>query len=200
MADYPVQVTVPRDEGQNRLWGIPFLGIWVRGILVIPQLVILFFVAIAVGLVMLVSWIPILLTGRMAGWGYTILGGYQRLTLRVGLYVLLITGRYPPFGLGGDHPITLTFDESELQNRLWGIPFVGMFVRWILLIPHFIVLLVLGIVMGLLILVSWIPVLVNAHQADVIVGFVGGYYRYTMRVSAYAVLLTGRYPPFGLSD
>ena len=31
---------VIQDEGQNRLWGIPFLGIWIRGILVIPQLIV----------------------------------------------------------------------------------------------------------------------------------------------------------------
>lgn len=42
MSDYPVQVSVAPDEGQNRLWGIPVLGIVVRSILVIPQAVLLF--------------------------------------------------------------------------------------------------------------------------------------------------------------
>ena len=45
-----------------------------------------------------------------------------------------MTGKYPPFGPGGEHTIDLTFDETEQQNRLWGIPFVGLLVRSILLI------------------------------------------------------------------
>lgn len=200
MSDYPVNVTVPVDQGQNRLWGIPIFGIWVRGILVIPQAIILFFVAIAMAVVFLVSWIPILLNGRMASWGYTIVGGYLRLGARTALYVLLISGRYPPFGLTGDSPIDVVVDEAEQQNRLWGIPFLGIGLRAILLIPHFIVLWLLGIGVGLLVIVSWIPVLLNGRQADSIVSFGGGYYRWAARVASYALLLTGKYPPFRLGE
>src|SRR3954447_20325272 len=164
----PVQVTVPADPGQNRLWGIPMLGIVARAILVIPHGIILFFVAIAMAFIVLVSWIPILLNGRMASWGYSIVGGYMRLAARTALYVLLVTGSSPPFGLTGASPIQVEFDETEAQNRLWGIPFVGFGVRAILLIPHFIVLWLLGIGVGLLTLVSWIPVLLNGRQSDMI--------------------------------
>ena len=195
-----VRVTVPMDEGQNRLWGIPFLGLWLRAILVIPQAIILFFVAFAMALVILISWIPILLNGRMASWGYMIVGGYYRLGARAALYVLLMTGRYPPFGLTGDHPIDVVFDETEEQNRLWGIPFVGIVIRAILLIPHFFVLWVLGIGVALLCFVSWIPVLVGGRQSDAIVSFVGGYYRWATRVASYILLLTGKYPPFQLAE
>jgi len=196
----PVRVIVPADEGQNRLWGIPLLGVWVRALLVIPQAIILFFAAIASAFVILVSWIPILLNGRMASWGYAISGGYLRLAARSAMWVILITGRYPPFGLSGDHPVDVVFDETEDQNRLWGIPFIGIWVRVILLIPHFIALWLLGIVMAFLFLVLWIPVLLNGRQNDSIVNFVGGYYRWAIRVSSYALLLTGKYPPFTLGE
>jgi hypothetical protein len=199
MSDYPVQLSVDRDQGQNRLWGIPYFGFLLRVIVIIPVAIILWFVAIAVGFLTLVSWIPILLNGRMAGWGYSIIGGYLRLSTRTALYVLLITGRYPPFGLGGDHTVELTFDQTESQSRLWGIPFVGLFVRWILLIPHFFVLAVLGIGIALLTLVTWLPVLVMGRQAGSIVSFFAGYYRWGVRVSAYALLLTGKYPPFSFA-
>ena len=63
-----------------------------------------------------------------------------------------MTGRYPPFGPGGEHTIDLTFDETEQQNRLWGIPLVGLWVRWIILIPHFVVLFFIGIVFAF---ISW---------------------------------------------
>ena len=181
MSDYPVHLTVPNDPGQNRLWGLLWFGMFVRGIVVIPHLIILFFVGIGAWLLTFVSWIPILLNGRMT------------------LYVVLATGQYPPFWTG-DHAVNVEFDENEEQNRLWGIPIVGLLVRVILLIPHFIVLWILGIAAGFVIVFSWVPVLVNGRQADSVVRFLSAYYRWALRVSAYALLLTGRYPPFSLDD
>jgi hypothetical protein len=197
---YPVTVTIPSDPGQNRLWGVPFLGIFVRWVLVIPQFIILFVVGIAAYIAILFNWIPILVNGRQAGLVYTIIGGYLRLSAQVGMYVSLITGAYPPFGLTGDHPVKVTFEEGEEQNRLWGIPLLGVSVRLILLIPHWIVIWFLAIGLSLLFVVSWIPVLVNGRQADWIVGYFAGFYRWSTRAAAYALLLTGTYPPFRWSD
>ena len=149
---------------------------------------------------MLLSWIPVLVQGRQAPFITQIVGGTMRLWARSALYALLVTGSYPWFGIGNDHPITITYDEYEPQNRLWGIPIVGITVRVILLIPHFFVLWVLGVIAGFLVLVSWIPVLINGRQADGIVDYLAGVYRWSVRVSAYAMLLTGKYPPFRLSN
>jgi Domain of unknown function (DUF4389) len=200
LSDYPVNVEIPTDPGQNRLWGIPFVGLIIRAILVIPQIIVLWILAIVTGFLFLVSWIPILINGRQASFIYTIMGGYLRLATRVNLYVGLITGRYPPFGPGGEHTIDVTFDESERQNRLWGIPFVGVGVRLIILIPHYIVLTLLGIIVALMYLVSWAPVLFTGRQADVIVQWIGGFTRWSVRVGAYSLLLTGKYPPFRLDN
>ena len=197
---YPVDVTFPRDKGQNRLWGIPLVGLIVRTFLVIPQLIVLIVLTVVMYLILLINWIPVLLLGRQAGFAYSVIGGYLRLSTRVAGYVLLLSGRYPPFGPGGEHPIDVGFDPSDRQNRLWGIPIVGLWIRWLLLIPHWIVLALVSIVVAFLILVSWVPVLINGRQADMIIQWVGGFYRWAIRVSAYAFLLTGRYPPFRLTD
>lgn len=197
-SDYPVRVTYAPDSGQNRLWGIPLVGLVIRSILILPQAIVLAILALVAALAFLISWAPILFNGRMAGWGYTLYGGFLRLSLRVSVYVLLMTGRYPPFGPGGEHTAGLDFDETEAQNRLWGIPILGVMVRYILLIPHLLVLWVLGLVVGILSLFTWVPVLLNARTGDWVVKYVGGYYRWSTRVAAYALLLTGRYPPFSL--
>lgn len=198
--DYPVDVTLPRDKGQSRLWGIPFVGLLIRSFLAIPQVVVLIVLAVVMAVVLLINWLPVLVNGRQARFAYSVIGGYLRLSTRVAGYVLLLTGRYPPFGPGGEHPIEVTFDETDRQHRLWGIPLVGLWIRWILLVPHWIVLALLGIVVGVLNLVIWVPVLLNGRQAEVIVRWVGGYYRWAVRVYAYAFLLTGTYPPFRLAD
>jgi hypothetical protein len=96
--------------------------------------------------------------------------------------------------------VNVTFERGESQNRLWGVPFLGVLVRWILLIPHAIAIWILSIVLALLFLVSWIPVLLNGRQASAIVDFTSGFYRWSTRVVAYGLLLTGSYPPFSLSD
>ena len=197
---YPVDATFPRDKGQNRLWGIPFVGLVIRSFLVIPQLVVLIVLAALMAVVLLINWIPILIAGRQAGFAYAVIGGYLRLSTRVAGYVLLLTGSYPPFGPGGEHPIDVTFDRGDRQNRLWGIPLIGLWIRWLLLIPHWIVLALVSIVVAFLILISWVPVLIKGRQADVIIQSIGGFYRWTIRVSAYAFLLTGRYPPFRFED
>jgi len=58
-------VDVRWDESQSiaRWAGIPLLGVWIRSILLIPHLIILYFLGIAVGFLNLLTWIPVLLTG-----------------------------------------------------------------------------------------------------------------------------------------
>jgi hypothetical protein len=197
---YPVHLSVGPNEGQNRLWGIPFFGIFVREIVLIPQIILLFFFGIALYVFVFINWIPVLINGRQASWGYSLGEAYFTLSARAGMYLTLVTGKYPPIGWSGDHPVNVSFERGEAQNRLWGIPFFGVLVRWILLIPHFIVIGVLAFVVGLLFLVSWIPVLVNGRQASAIVNFMTGFYRWTLRALAYGLLLTGKYPPFSFGD
>lgn len=200
MSDYPVKVSYPQDEEQNKAWGILWFGMIVRAILVIPQIIVLAVLGFVAFFVMLVNWIPVLLNGRQATWAYTLIGGMIRLSTRVSMYVALLTGTYPPFGPGGEHTVNVTYDESETQNRLWGIPLFGVWVRWIILIPHFIVLWLLGIVSAILTFFAWIPILINGRQSELVLRWVGGTYRWGVRVYAYATLLTGTYPPFRLED
>jgi hypothetical protein len=200
MFDYPVKVTYGPDEGQNQLWGIPLVGLIIRSILCIPQFVLLAVLGLVMYVIVLVNWIPILVNRRQATWIYQIAGGYFRLSTRLYAYILLLTGRYPPLWIEGEHTVDVTFDEAEMQNQLWGIPILGVMARLVLLIPHLLILALLGVLVGILMLFTWVPVLLTGRTADWTVRWVGGFYRWSLRVSAYAFLLTGRYPPFSLDD
>ena len=196
MSDSAVTLTYAPDEGQNRLWGIPLIGICVRAILCIPQAIILGVLGLLIYVVALVNWIPILVNGRQAVWICTLSAGIFRMSARVTAYILLMTGVYPPFWIEGEHPVSFSLQAGEEQNRLWGIPFVGILVRLFLLIPHAIVLTVLGMVVGILTLFTWVPVLLNGRTGDWVVRWIGGFYRWSARVYAYGFLLTAKYPPF----
>ncbi len=146
------------------------------------------------------TWIPVLFTGHYPGWGYALVGGYLRWATRVGTWLYLLSGSYPTFSGGpadGQH-VRVLFDEQRPINRLWGIPLIGIAIRAIILIPHFIVLYLLGIVVAFLVLFAWIPVLIKGRQADLVYNIVGGWVRWAMRVYAYLLLLAGPYPPFRL--
>jgi hypothetical protein len=201
-SSYPVDVRFNEEAPINRLWGIPLIGLFVRQILLILHFIVLLVLGIGVGLLFLISWLPILLNGRQASFVYAITGGYLRYAARALAYMSLLAGAWPPFALaevpGEDTAVRI--DEDQPINRLWGIPFIGVWVRAIILIPHFIVLWLLGIVAALLILVSWIPVLLNGRQASLFYQVVGGYIRYQTRVVAYLMLLSGPYPPFRLGS
>lgn len=105
----------------------------------------------------------------------------------------------PAFPLAPDaYAVNITYDREAPINRLWGIPIIGQLVRFILAIPHFIVLFLLAIMAALQFLVSWIPVLIFGHYPAWGYRWTGGMLAYSYRVGAYIMLMTPEYPPFAL--
>ncbi len=198
---YPVNVSYDREALINRLWGIPFVGQFVRWVLLLPHYLVIFLVAIVAAIMLLVTWIPVLILGRFPGWGYRWIGGLLAYTQRVNAYAMLMTPTYPPFALESDeYPITVRYDEGVRINRLWGIPIIGHLIRFIVLIPHLIVLMLLGMLVGLLAIFVWVPVLILGRQADLIYTLIGGYYRWGLRYAAYLFMMVDKYPPFSLGE
>jgi Domain of unknown function (DUF4389) len=195
-ASYPLRLGIdPAKQTMNRLWGIPYLGALVRAILLIPMYIGLGLLGIAVYVVVLLNWIPVLFTGRQAGWVYSVTGTYFDWSWRSTAYVSLLVGGYP---LASGYGAWFQLDRDQHFNQLWGIPFVGIGIRSLLLIPHYVVLFFLAILVGVLVLFSWVPVLINGRQADGFVTWISGFIRWYTRVLAYGLLVTNRYPPFSL--
>lgn len=87
-----VDVT-PDLENRNRL------TIFFRYFMLIPQSVVLFFIAIAFYVVMVIAWFAVLILGRWPDGLRTFAVGYLRWTTRVNAYGSLLTDRYPPFSM-----------------------------------------------------------------------------------------------------
>jgi hypothetical protein len=97
-ATNPVELTIDLDgRSMNRLWGIPLLGFYVRGIVLIPHLIVLGIIFLIALLGEIILWIPILSTGKYPGWAVTLYGGLLRYLARVGAYLFLLPVPYPPF-------------------------------------------------------------------------------------------------------
>ena len=194
---YPVQVTVTDQRELSRWWGIPVFGNFVRWVLAIPHLVVLWILGFVLAFWLFLGWIVILLTGRIPGIVVKLLTEYIQRGARIGAYIgFLMPGGYPPLEPGAPTPVDVKIEPTSLEiNRLWGIPIVGFFVRILVLIPQLIVLSILGMVVGLSLIVLWIPILLTGKYPGWAISLYGAMFRYGTRVSAYLLFLQVPYPP-----
>lgn len=91
---------------------------------------------------------------------------------------------------GAGYPASLAVDSPE-QIARW-----RPFVQWLLALPHFVVLYALGILSGIVALVSWFVILFTGKLPVGLAGVQVMYLRYSNRVTAYAGFLLESYPPF----
>ncbi len=96
--------------------------------------------------------------------------------------------------MGTDYPVTFEMDYVSRRSRL------STFFRGLLVIPHYFVLIVYGLIFDVVWIIAWFVLLFTARWPEGLYRFVSGYLRFLARFSAYLYLGVDRYPPFGLSD
>ncbi len=117
-----------------------------------------------------------------------------RFATRVCAYLALMSDVYP--STDEEQTVQLVIDYPNVEQDLnrW-LPLV----KWLLAIPHYIVLFFLCIAAVVAVVVAWFAVLFTGRYPRAIFDFVEGVLRWGLRVEAYACLLiTDRYPPFSL--
>ena len=118
----------------------------------------------------------------------------QRFGNRVTAYLALMDDRYP--STDDRQSVLLEYDYPDVERDLnrW-LPLV----KWLLAIPHYIVLFFLDIAAVVVVIVTWFTILFTGRYPRGMFGFVEGVIRWHNRVVAYALtLVTDRYPPFRL--
>jgi hypothetical protein len=131
---------------------------------------------------------------RYPRWWFDFARELTRFGARVGAYLVLLTDRYP--STVDEQSVHLEIDYPDVERDLnrW-LPLV----KWLLAIPHYIVLVVLGIVAFVAFVIAWFAILFVGRYPRELFDFVVGVGRWGLRVNAYAFLLvTDRYPPFSL--
>jgi hypothetical protein len=118
----------------------------------------------------------------------------QRFTNRVGAYLALMDDRYPSTDEHQSVHLDFAYPDVPRDLNRW-LPLV----KWLLSIPHWIVLLFLWIAAVVVVIVAWFTILFTGRYPRGMFDFVEGVIRWGNRVTAYAILLvTDRYPPFRL--
>lgn len=116
-----------------------------------------------------------------------------RFSARISAYMFLLTDRYPSTDETQSVHLDADFPDATRLNR-W-LPLI----KWLLAIPHYIVLAVLGIVVLLVTIIAWFAILFTGTYPRGMFDFVVGVGRWWTRVWGYAFLLvTDDYPPFSL--
>ncbi|KPV53715.1 hypothetical protein SE17_07990 [Kouleothrix aurantiaca] len=136
----------------------------------------------------------IIVRQRYPRWWFDFARELTRFEYRVGAYLVLLTDRYP--STVDEQTVHLEIDYPDAQHDLnrW-MPLV----KWLLAIPHFIILAFLSIAAFFAVLIAWVAILFTGHYPHELFNFVVGVGRWGLRVNAYAFLLvTDRYPPFSL--
>jgi hypothetical protein len=148
---------------------------------------------IAAGL-FLATMLMIVFRERYPRWWFDFAREFTRFATRVAAYVFLLTDRYP--STVDEQAVHLEIDYPDVERDLnrW-LPLV----KWLLVIPHFIVLLVLWLAAIVVAVIAWFAILFTGRYPQALFDYVVGVFRWGLRVEAYALLLvTDQYPPFSL--
>jgi hypothetical protein len=135
----------------------------------------------------------ILFRGKYPRWWFDFNVELLRFQNRVGVYVALMDDRYP--STDEHQGVRLEIPYPDVARLSRGLPLV----KWLLALPHYIVLAFLYVGAFVAVVIAWFAILFTGRFPRGIFDYLVGVGRWTNRVSAYAfILVTDQYPPFRL--
>lgn len=147
------------------------------------------------GLLVLPVLLMILFRQKYPRWWYDWNVNLMGFANRVVSYLLLMTDTYPSTDEEQNVHLEMPYPDVERDLNRW-LPLV----KWVLAIPHFIVLGCLYLAVFVVAIVAWFAILFTGRYPRGLFDFIAGVMRWTNRVVAYSMALTtDRYPPFRLS-
>ena len=147
------------------------------------------------GLLFLGPLLMILFRQKYPRWWFDWNLELQRFGNRVAAYLALTNDQYPSTDEHQSVHLDYPYPEAAVDLNRW-LPLV----KWLLAIPHYIVLFFLNIGMLVMVIVAWFAILFTGSYPRAIFDYVQGVIRWHNRVAAYAfILVTDRYPPFSLA-
>jgi hypothetical protein len=148
---------------------------------------------IAAGL-FLATLLMIVIRQRYPRWWFDFALELARFGARLGAYLVLLTDQYPSTVEAQSVHLEIDYPDVQRDLNRW-LPLV----KWLLAIPHLLVLIVLSVGAFLAVVAAWFAILFTGRYPRELFDFVVGVGRWWLRVEAYAFLLvTDRYPPFSL--
>ena len=194
--DYPL-FAIEHIQNPNRLWAFPVIGGTIKTLIILPVAIWLIIVSYAALILSIINAFVVLFTGKYWEPAYTVVLGSMRLSTKANCFLLGLTDSCPGFSLDSGEGIELAIAMPAEPSRFFALPWIGLVVRLILLIPMLVVLYFIGILTVLVFWIAWIPVLFAGQYPSALFNIMVYAQRLQLRVSAYTFGLSERYPKFG---
>ena len=186
-SEFPLRYEVEYPEQLSRLL------IFVKWLLAIPHLLILYALGTVVQIIWVIAFFAVLFTEKYPRSLFDFVVNVYRWQANVYAYIGLMRDEYPPFSWEPDqYPVTFSVDYPSEMNR-W-LPLV----KWLLALPHYLVLVALGIAALVVWIAAWFAILFTGQFPRGMFDFIIGTLRWNARVTAYVFFMRDEYPPFSL--
>jgi hypothetical protein len=150
-------------------------------------------VASGCALLVLPPLLTLVFAGTYPRWWYEFNMELLRFQNRVGVYLALMDDRYPSTEARQSVRLDAPYPEPGSLSR--SLPLV----KWLLAVPHYLVLAVLLVGAVVAMIIAWFAVVFTGRYPRGIFDYLVGVGRWSNRVIAYAfILVTDEYPPFRL--
>ena len=146
------------------------------------------------GLLVMPTLLMIVFRQKYPRWWFDWNRQLLRFQNRVGIYLALMDDRYPSTDEEQSLHLDFEYPDARLGLNRW-LPIV----KWLLAIPHYIVLFFLYIGLILVVIGAWFAILFTGRYPRGMFDYVEGVIRWHNRVAGYAfIMVTDQYPPFRL--
>ena len=185
MNEHPVTLHVMDDLRRSRL------TVFFRGFLVFPHYIWLFLWGIPVAILQMVTWLVVLIMGRLPKFFHRFFSSYLRYQTHVQAYANLVANPFPGFnGEYGSYPVDLELPAEPQRQGRWGV-----FFRPLAVFPLAMMLFPLSFLIMLVSPAAWIASLILGRIPRGFRDLLAYVTRYQAQISAYAsYFLTSRYP------
>ncbi len=147
-----------------------------------------------IGILVIPVVLMLLFRKKYPRWWYDWNLQLTRFSNRITAYIALMDDRYPSTDEQQSVHLDFAYPDAE-RDLSRGLPLI----KWLLAIPHYIVLIFLTIAAVFATIGAWFAVLFTGRYPRSLFDFIEGVIRWYNRVGGYAFLLiTDQYPPFSL--
>ncbi|MFC1869990.1 DUF4389 domain-containing protein [Chloroflexota bacterium] len=148
------------------------------------------------GLVVLPILLMLLFRQKYPRWWFDWNVALTKFSARVSAYFMLLRDEYPSTDEDQAVHIEIAYPDAKADLNRW-LPLV----KWLLAIPHYIVLIFLCVAAVVCAIIAWFAIIFTGRYPRGLFDFIVGVFRWELRVTVYAFLLTTDcYPPFSLSE
>jgi hypothetical protein len=171
--------------------------ILIKMLLALPHLIIVNALNSLAFIAAYIGFFVVAFTGQMPGGLFRFIEIMMGWTTRTYGWIIGFTDAYPPFEIDPEYPVAVHVEKPATPSKGWAVAGI-FFLRFVVLIPHFVVLAFVGIAGVLAVWFGYIVVLFTGSLPVGIQDFAAGTMQWSLRVTAFAMGLTDDYPPFSL--